>query len=88
MPLRHHIFAALPMLALAACNSPNATPDPDPVTHPTTSTAFSPEPTFSFEDTPHDKNPSYEADPVTHPTTTSTFSPTPTLSMGATPPGE
>ncbi len=81
------ILAMLPLFALAACDA-SATPDPDPVAHPTASTAFSPEPTFSFEDTPHDQTPSLAPDPVTHPTTTSTFTPTPTLSMGATPPGE
>ncbi len=63
MPSHRFILAALPLLVLAACNSSGATPDPDPVAHPTASTAFSPEPTFSFQDTPHDQAPSYAPGP-------------------------
>ena len=46
------LLVALPSIGIAACQSGGTSSSANPVTHPTTSTAFSPTPSLSLGATP------------------------------------
>ncbi len=52
MLLLRLLFVALPVLGIAACQAGNTSSSSNPVTHPTTSSAFSPTPSLSLGATP------------------------------------